>query len=317
MSTTDRFERWKKKLTETAKELDSRYRITEALEQGAKVAAEGIRKSAEVAAGGVEAVKKEWERLDQEYDIADAVKRATDGVVETAREHAKSAEAKADELLAEAGKYYDKVERTTRVAEKTVRAGVTLKTSVEQARDWIKRNPGKAAVVSLSVVMGARAGSAFPRLDAVILGVGGQGHWFFHSALASYGLRKLSERYFAYLKRQEQLIQSGQLSEAEAARIEFQRNMTKYVGAPLIGAFHVAAGATLIAQSLSPGRIVGAPVEWILGGNPLLTSVWLFSNGLICIHDGYKLFVMAMADEETIMQFIREVKYLLPRPAES
>ncbi|MCS6803798.1 MAG: hypothetical protein NZ823_01480 [Blastocatellia bacterium] len=317
MSATDRFERWKKKLTEAAKELDSQYGITDALEKGAKIAAEGIRKGTEVAAAGVEAAKKEWERLDHEYDIASTVKRATSDVVETAREGAKSAEAKADELLAEAGKYYDRVERATRTAEKTVRAGMTLKARVEQARDWIKHNPGKAAVIGLSVVMGVRAGSAFPRLDAVLLGAGGQGHWLFHSALASYGLQKISERYFSYLKQQEQLIQSGRLTEAEAARVEFQRNMTKYVGAPLIGAFHVAAGATLIAQSLSPGRIVGAPVELILGGNPILTSVWLFSNGLICIHNGYKLFVMAMADEETIMQFVREAKYLLPRIAES
>ena len=39
-----------------------------------------------------------------------------------------------------------------------------------KARDWIKENPGKAAVVSVSLVLGIRAGVAFPGLDAVLLG---------------------------------------------------------------------------------------------------------------------------------------------------
>jgi hypothetical protein len=49
------------------------------------------------------------------------------------------------------------------------------------------------------------------------------------------GIRKLTERYDAYLKEQEKRIAEGNADEAERARIEFQRNLTKYVGAPLLG----------------------------------------------------------------------------------
>ena len=55
-----------------------------------------------------------------------------------------------------------------------------------KARDWIKENPGKAAVVSVSLVLGIRAGAAFPGLDAVLLG--SHPHWLTHSALPVYGL---------------------------------------------------------------------------------------------------------------------------------
>ncbi|MBI3948929.1 MAG: hypothetical protein HY314_00515 [Acidobacteria bacterium] len=312
MADTRRFDDLKRKISDTAKDLDRKYKIKESFDKGAKAAADGIRKGTEAASVGIEAARKEFDKLDKEYDISAKVKRSTDNVADTVAGGAKAAEAKADDLLGEAEKYYDRFSRATSTTEKTVRAGAAIKSSVEKAREWIKQNPGKAALVGVSVVVGTRVGSAFPGFDAVLLGVGSRGHWFFHSALASYGLRKISERYFDYLKRQEQLIQAGKLSEAEAAGIEFQRNIAKYVGAPLLGAFSVATGATLIAQSLSPGRIVGMPVELLIGGNPILSSIWLFSNGLICIHNGYKFFVMAFADEEAVARIVREAKYLLP-----
>lgn len=312
MSFPKSFDELKKKVSDTAKELDQKYNVSESLDRGAKAAAEGLRKGADAASAGLEKARQEIEKIAQEYDMSGKVKRTTQDLAEAVKKGSEAAEAKADDLLGEAGKYYDRVSQATSTAEKTARFGVTLKSSVEKAREWIKQNPGKTALVGISVIVGTRVGSAFPGFDARILGIGGPGHWFFQSALAAYGLRKISERYFAYLKEQEQLIQAGKLTEAEAAQVEFQRNIARYVGAPLLGAFSVATGATLIAQSLSPGRIVGAPVEWVLGGNPFLSSIWLFANGLICIHNGYKFFVMALADEEVVAQVVREAKYLLP-----
>ncbi len=314
MSYNKKLDEWKRKISDTAKDFDGKYKIKDSLDRGAQAATDGLRKGVDTAAEGIETVRREIDRLDKEYDVSAKVKRSTDEVVETVTEGAKSAEAKADELLGEAGKYYDRFNRATSAAEKTARAGMTLNESIEKTKEWIKQNPGKTAVIGVSVIVGTRAGSAFPGLDAVLLGAGSRGHWLFHSALAAYGLRKVSEHYFDYLKKQEQLIQDGQLSEAEATRVEFQRNMAKYVGAPLLGAFSVATGATLIAESLSPSRIVGAPMELLIGGNPILNSIWLFSNGVVCIHNGYKFFMMALADEETVMRFVREARYLLPAP---
>jgi hypothetical protein len=105
------------------------------------------------------------------------------------------------------------------------------------------------------------------------------------------------------------------LDEAERERVEFQRKMAKYVGAPLLGAFSCAAGAVMIAQIASPAGITGAPISWLLGGNPFLDGVWLFANGVICFHQGYKFFMIALADQEEVNRVVREIKGLLPSAA--
>ena len=179
-----------------------------------------------------------------------------------------------------------------------------------KARDWIKENPGKAAVVSVSLVLGIRAGAAFPGLDAVLLGA--HPHWLTHSALPVYGLRKASEKFDGYLKKREELIARGEVAEAERERIEFERNVAKYVGAPLLGAFSCAAGAAMWAQIFQPGPIVGAPISWLLGGNPFLDGVWLFANGVICFHQGYKFFMIALSNQDEVARVVREIKGLLP-----
>jgi len=188
----------------------------------------------------------------------------------------------------------------------------SLINAMASARRWAKRNPGKAAIVSLALIAGTRAGSALLTLDVTLLGAGGAGNWLFHSALAPYGLRKLSEKYEAHLKKQETLIRDGKLTEAEAARVRFQRNAAKYVGAPLLGAFSIAAGAGLIAEAFTGGVVGGLPINLVLGGNPLLSSIWLFGNGLVCFHNGYKFFMMALADKEDVARVVRDIKGLLP-----
>ena len=134
----------------------------------------------------------------------------------------------------------------------------------------------------------------------------------FHSAIAPYALRKLSQKYEAYLKRQEALIRDGKLTEAERDRIKFQRDAAKYVGAPLLGAFSVAAGAGLVFEAFTGGAVTGIPINIVLGGNPMLSSIWLFSNGLVCFYNGYKFFMMALGDQEDVARVVRDIKGLLP-----
>lgn len=345
-----KFDEMKRKLAEAARQASEQYNLEEILDQGVKAAARSLRKGAEVTASGMETARRHWQHLDEEYRLSEAMKRATEEVTEAAKKGARRAEEelqkldeeldvshrvkrpaeqvaqaikrgarraeeKADELFGEASRYYQRVSRTTNIAGKTAQWGSEVASGLEKAREWVRQNPGQAAVVGLSLIVGVRMGSAFPKLDATILGLGGRGHWVFHSALMAYGLRKIAETYWAHLERQEQLIRAGDLTGAEAARIEFQRNMTRLVGAPLLGAFSVATGMTLIAESLSPGRIIGAPVELILGGNPLLNSIWLFSNGLICLHAGYRFFFLAVADEEAVARWAEEWRRVLPSEA--
>jgi hypothetical protein len=52
------------------------------------------------------------------------------------------------------------------------------------------------------------------------------------------------------------------------------------------------------------------------GGGRLLEGVWLFANGVICFHQGYKFFMIALADQQEVARVVREIKGLLPAAAE-
>jgi hypothetical protein len=162
-------------------------------------------------------------------------------------------------------------------------------------------------------VLGLPLGAAFPKLDAILFGA--HPHWFTHSALPVYAARKAGEKFDEYLQGQEKLIAAGKLDEAEQKRVEFERDIVKYVGAPLLGAFSCAAGVAMWAQIFQPGRLVGFPLGWLLGRNPVIDGVWLFGNGVLCFHQGYKFFMMALADQEEVQRVVQEIKGLLPAAA--
>src|SRR5436305_1859488 len=65
-------------------------------------------------------------------------------------------------------------------------------------------------------------------------------------------------------------------------------------------------------QAAEGGVVTGLPLSLVLGGNPLLASIWLFGNGLICFHNGYKFFMMAIGDKEEVARVVRDIKGLLP-----
>ena len=236
--------------------------------------------------------------------------KASEVIRKTAGDVGKQAGRKAGEVFDDAKSYYDRASQFYDTSAKITRASTAATAGVLKAREWIKENPGKAALVSFSLVVGVRMGAALPGIDAVLLGA--HPHWLTNSALPIFGARKLSEKFNDYLRKQEELIAAGQLDEAERKRVEFQRNITKYVGAPLLGAVSCAAGAAMFAQILQPVSVVGAPVSWLVGGNPFLGGVWLFANGVICFHEGYKFFMIALADQDEVNRMVREIKGLLP-----
>jgi hypothetical protein len=241
---------------------------------------------------------------------ADEAVRGARKAGEVIRDVAGDAGKKATEVFDDAKGYYDRASQVYDTGAKVTRASSAATAGILKAKEWIKENPGKAALVSVSLVMGVRAGAALPGLDVVLLGA--HPHWLTHSALPIFGVRKLSERFDDYLRKKEELIAQGQLSEAERERVEFERNITKYVGAPLLGAFSCAAGAAMWAQIVQPAGIAGAPISWLVGGNPFLGGVWLFANGAICFHEGYKFFMIALADQKDVEKVVREIKGLLP-----
>jgi hypothetical protein len=333
----------RRKAQQTARELDEKYKITTKLDEGARKTTDALRKGADVATSTLDGARQEAERFNREHRISERVnttaRRAVDVVDEAlddagvkkkagkvvdtagaaakeagsrAAEAAADAKEKAQDWFGEARRYYEQASDAAHTTASAARLPSSLANAVTSARRWAKQNPGKAAVVSLAFIAGTRMGAAFSSLDVTLLGAGGAGNWLFHSALVPYGLRKLADRYEKFLKKQEELMRDGKLSEAEAARIKFQRDAAKYVGAPLLGAFSIAAGAGLVAEAFTGGAVAGFPINLVLGGNPLLSSIWLFGNGLVCFHNGYRFFMMAFGDKEEVARVVRDIKGLLP-----
>jgi hypothetical protein len=313
----DKIDEWQRAALRKARELDEKFALTDLVEEGTRAAGDAAKRGVESMATGAEKIRVEAERLAEDGDVGEVARRAANGAVrgakkagETLRSVAGDAGKKASEAVDETKKYYERASKFYDRSARLTRASGAATTTVLKARDWVKENPGKAALVSVSLVMGVRMGASFPGLDAILLGV--HPHWLTHSALPVYGLRKAGERFDSYLRKQEELIAKGALTEAEQNRAEFERKIAKYVGAPLLGAFSCAAGTAMWAQIAQPGRIVGAPISWLLGGNPFLDGVWLFANGVICFHQGYKFFMIALADQDDVQKVVREIKGLLP-----
>jgi len=313
----DTLDEWQKTVRRKARELDQKYAISERVDEGARAAGDAAKRGAQTLSTGAEKLRSEAERLSESRDVNETAKRAADEAVRGARaagdvirDVAGDAGKKASEVFDDAKGYYDRASQVYDTGAKVTRASTAATAGILKAKEWVKENPGKAALVSVSLVMGVRAGAALPGLDIVLLGA--HPHWLTHSALPIFGVRKLSERFDDYLRKKEELIAQGQLSDAEKERVEFERNITKYVGAPLLGAISCAAGAAMWAQIVQPAGIAGAPISWLVGGNPFLGGVWLFANGAICFHEGYKFFMIALADQKDVEKMVREIKGLLP-----
>jgi hypothetical protein len=313
----DRIDEWQKAAVRKARELDEKFSISDFVEEGSRAASDVAKKGVDTMTNGAQKLRAEAERLASDPEVGDVARkvagearRGAKMATEVVRDVAGGAGKKASQAVGDARNYYQRAAKAYDTGARVTRASSAATAGLLKAKDWIKENPGKAALVTVSLVIGVRAGSALPGLDAVLLG--SHPHWLTHSALPVYGLRKVSEKFDSYLRKQEELVAQGALDEAEQRRIEFERNVAKYVGAPLLGAFSCAAGAAMWAQIAQPGRITGAPISWLLGGNPVLDGVWLFANGVICFHQGYKFFMIALADQDEVARVVREIKGLLP-----
>jgi hypothetical protein len=293
----ERIEQWRELARRKARELDEKYRIKERVEEGARVAQEAARR-------GAERLQTEAARLDDEYDVRERARRAAERATQTMRDASRqfrsarrTASSHAEQFWGKAQSYYERASRAYDASARVARATTLTAGGLARLRRWARRHPQEAVMVSLSLVTGVRLGNAFPALDGLLLGA--HPHWFTHSALPIYALRKIGAKFDDYLRERERLIELGKLSEAERQRVEFERQMVRLVGAPLLGAFSCAAGVAMWIQIFRPGHIAGAPISWLLGGNPILDTIWLFGNGVVCIQQGAKFFVMALDRKDT------------------
>src|SRR5918912_3272787 len=337
----DKLDEWREAARRKARELDEKYQIRERIEEGARAAGEAARRGADAVKTGAERAREEAGRIGEEFDLDETTADARERTKEAREQAARAAEEaarlarevggrvrevgqkageRAEDFLGGAKKYAKGAARAAGAGARF--AGLGLRATrltaastagLYRAYDWARQNPKQAIVVTLSLAAGVRAGAAFPGLDGFLLGA--HPHWFTHSALPVWAVRKVSQKFDDYLRERERLVAAGELDEADRRRGEFEGKMVRYVGAPLLGAFSCAAGVTMWAQIFQPGTVVGAPVSWLVGGNPLLSGIWLFANGVICIQQGYKFFMIALKDVEAAERIVREIKGLLPAAA--
>jgi hypothetical protein len=337
----DKLDEWREAARRKARDLDEKYNIRERVEEGARAAGEAAKRGADAVKTGAERAREEAGRIGDELDLdehaAEARERSREAreqagraaeeaarlareVGGRVREAGQKAGERAEDFIGGAKKYYKGAARAAGVGARFAGVGVraTRLTAAStaglyRAYDWARQNPKQAIVVTLSLAAGVRAGASFPGLDGFLLG--GHPHWFTHSALPVWAVRKVGQKFDDYLRERERLVAAGELDEADRRRVEFERKMVRYVGAPLLGAFSCAAGVAIFAQIFQPGPIVGAPISWLLGGNPVLDAVWLFGNGVICIQQGYKFFMIALKDVEAAERIVREIRGFLPAAA--
>lgn len=347
----ERFEAWQKQAKEKFEEIDKQLGLKEKFEEGAKVMTDVAGKSVEIVKDGVEKIKTEAEKTEvgkqavkvaedtfktaektakDVYVASEPIREAAEDVTKGASEVAKEAAKNAGSVAKEAGKKAGEVLNvaTEKASEVFEDASESFKKTTKTASDifgfgsgvgktldsayktlsktvgWVQENPLQAAASGVSLVVGAGLGAGFTLLSS---------NWLFHSALPAWGVKKVSEQFTNYLTTQEELVGKGELSEAEAEKVKFEKDIVKYVGAPLLGAFSCAAGAMMWAQIFNPKTITGAPISWLLGGNPILEGVWLFGNGTLCMKVGVEFFMVSLDDHEDVQRMVKEIKGLLPQ----
>lgn len=313
----ERFEKWQKDAKEKFTEIDKQLGISEKIEDGARVVVETAQK-------GAEKIKTEAEKTDigkQAVNVAEgAIKTAGDAAktawnasepireaAEDAGEKAVEAGKKAGEIFGDAretvGKNADRVSKVFNFGASWTRTFDSAIKSFQKASGWVQENPLEAATTGVSMAVGAGLGVVFTGISS---------HWLFNSAIPAWSVKKLAEQFNSYLQRREELIEKGRLSEADAERIRFERDIARRIGAPLLGAFSFASGAVMMTNIINPKTITGAPIDWIIGGNPLLEGVWFFGNGMVCFKTSYDFFMIALDGQEDVQKMVKEIKGFLP-----
>jgi hypothetical protein len=246
------------------------------------------------------AAKSAWNVSEPVRDLAVDAGKKTGGIV------VDTADKAADFVSGAAGDVGTNAKRVARVVgfgsslSSTLDAGLR---SAQKAADWAKEDPLRAATTGVSMAIGAGLGIVFTGISS---------HWLLNSALPTWSIKKVAEQFDGYLKRRESLIANGHLSEADAERIKFERDIATRIGAPLLGAFSFASGAVMMSSVLNPAAVTGFPIGSIIGGNPLLEGVWFFGNGMVCFKTSYEFFMIALDGQEDVERMVSDIKGMLP-----
>lgn len=322
----ERFDKWQQEAKEKFEEIDRQLGLKEKIGEGARAVVETAQKGAErvkaeaekseVGKQAVKAVedtaKKAWEASEPVRDAAGEAGGFAGDVVKEAGKAASdvisAAGEKAGEFVGEAqktvGKNAKRVSTAINFGASWTRTFDSAWKSLSKASDWIQESPLQAATTGVSMAVGAGLGVVFTGISS---------HWLFNSALPAWSVKAIADQFNSYLSVREEKLAKGQLDDAEAERLRFERDIARRIGAPLLGAFSFASGAVMMTNVLNPKTITGAPIDWLLGGNPMLEGVWFFGNGLVCFKTSYDFFMIALDGQEDVEKMVREVKGMLPQ----
>ena len=324
----DRFDKWQKDAKEKFEEIDKQLGLKDKIGESARVvvetaqkSAERIKAEAEKSEVGKQAVKAVEETAKKAWEASEPVRDAAEGAGGFAGEVVKEAGKAASEVISaagdKAGDFVGDARETVGKNAKRVSSAFSFGASwtrtfdsafrsISKASDWIQENPLQAATTGVSMAVGAGLGVVFTGISS---------HWLFNSALPAWSVKKIGEQFNEYLERREKKIAEGRMDEAEAERIRFERDIARRIGAPMLGAFSFASGAVMMTNIFNPKTITGAPIDWLLGGNPMLEGVWFFGNGLVCFKTSYDFFMIALDGQEDVQKVVKEIKGMLPQAA--
>lgn len=338
----EKFDQWQREAKERFEDFDKQIKLKEKIEEGAKAAKDAAKKGAETLREGAQKIKTEAEKSDvakqavktaedaakKAWDASEPLRNAAEDVTGKAADVAAASAVEAEKVIKEVGKQasaafsvaadkagaaYGEAKETfgtttSRVSDAfnfgaswTRAVNSAIKTA-RQTAEWISEKPLQAAATGVSMAVGAGLG-------VVVTGI--SSHWLFNSALPAWSVQKASEQFQNYLKNQNELIERGELSEAEIERARFERDIAKRIGAPLLGAYSFASGAVLMSNVFNPKTITGFPIDLLLGGSPILEGVWFFGNGVVCFKTSYDFFMFALEDQADVQKIVKEIKGLL------
>jgi ElaB/YqjD/DUF883 family membrane-anchored ribosome-binding protein len=322
----EKFGKWKTEAKEKFEEIDDQLGLKDKLGESARAVldtaqkgAQKIKAEAEKSEVGKQAVKLTEDTFKATEETAKKAWTASEPIRDVAGDAGEKAGNAAKDLGSRAAEIFDDVRHAVGANAQRVSSvfnfGIGWTRTFDSAwkaigktSDWVQEYPVQAATTGVSMAVGAGLGVVFTGVSS---------HWLFNSALPAWSVKKISDQFNEYLGRREDLIAKGELSEADAERVKFERDIAKRIGAPLLGAFSFASGAVMMTNIFNPKTITGAPLDWLIGGNPLLEGVWFFGNGMVCFKTSYDFFMIALEGQEDVQRMVRETKGLLPDGATS
>src|SRR2546421_5073742 len=171
-----------------ARELDEKLGVSGMVEDASRVAGDAARKGAQTIANGAGQLRAEAEAFRDDPKLRENTRRAAGEAKRHAKDAGKTireaatdagkiirdaagpAGKRAEQVFDDAASYVGSAAKMAGKGMKATRATAAATSGVIKAKDWVKENPGKAAMVTASLVLAIRAGAAFPGLDVVLLG---------------------------------------------------------------------------------------------------------------------------------------------------